>query len=564
VLGLALGAVVAVAFLLYAFSIPPPQPRILNTTPLTSDGQGKTMSAPILAGGSRIYFREDSIGLVSVPVAGGQIERASTPRALLASDISADGLEFLGIELHREDVDNPLCTWPVSGGPPRRLGDLRGVAAAWSPDRSKIVYTTADALYVADAGGGNRRRLVSVPGRPEWPRWSPGGDVIRFTVFQRGDAWSLWEVAASGGNLHQLLSGWNTRSNECCGAWTPDGRYYIFQSTQDGRADIWALPEYPGFLRWRRPEPVRVTAGPMSYYAPQPGKDSKKLFVIGEQTSVHLERYDRATGAFQPYLPGVAASQVDFSRDGNWMVYTRYPEHTLWRRRLDRSETQRLTDPTKLLAFGPSWSPDGKQIAFMGKLPDGRYRVCLVPAHGGDVAQPVPGDQDQGIPTWSPDGKQIAFGELLHRRDTSEMTIHVFNFEGRELSTLPESAGLWTARWSPDGRYIAALRAHWAGPSELRLFESARQRWTLLASSTDTISEATWSRDGAYVYLGTTQRDPALYRVRVPGGKPERLASLKGIPLTAEAWSGVTPDGSPLISRAEVFEEIYALDVEWR
>jgi hypothetical protein len=46
------------------------------------------------------------------------------------------------------------------------------------------------------------------------------------------------------------------------------------------------------------------------------------------------------------------------------------------------------------------------------------------------------------------------------------------------------------------------------------------------------------------------------------GSKLERLASLKDFP-RAEAWSEVTPDGSPLITVEHLLEEIYALDVEW-
>jgi Tol biopolymer transport system component len=574
-LGLGLAAVAAVAVVVYAFLVPPPQPRIVNSSPLTRDGRPK--GGPILGRGPRIYFVEEGAGLVSLPMARGQVEGTSTPRGLWASDISADGSQFLGVEVQQEEADNPLCTWPASGGQPRRLGDLRGVggvgevAAAWSPDRSKIVYTTAEALVVADADGGNPRRLASVPGQPVWPRWSPRGDVVRFGVYDRkAEVQSLWEVAASGANLHELLPGWRTQPHECCGTWTADGRYYVFESTQNGRNDIWALPEGPSLLHWRRPEPVRVTAGPNSYYAPQPGKDSKKLFVIGDQSSLSLQRYDRGAGAFKPYLPGVPAHQVGFSRDGNWMAFTSYPEHTLWRSRLDGTERRPLTDPAKVSAEGtPYWSPDGKRIAFMGKLPDGHYKVCLVSPDGGEISQPVPGDGDQGIPTWSRDGKQIVFGERLQRRDTSAMTIHLFNFESRELSTLPGSGGLWTPRWSPDGKYIAALRAgvstSAAFSSELRLFEWATHKWVLLAKI-GRINEPTWSGDSRYIYLDldTLDPDPALYRVRVPDGNPERLASLKDIPRAGEVWSGVAPDGSPLISRSEVFQEIYALDVEWR
>ena len=59
---------------------------------------------------------------------------------------------------------------------------------------------------------------------------------------------SLWEVAIDGTSLHRLLDGWNRVPAECCGRWSPDGRWYVFQSTRDGRSDIWALPEPSGLI----------------------------------------------------------------------------------------------------------------------------------------------------------------------------------------------------------------------------------------------------------------------------------------------------------------------------
>ena len=75
-----------------------------------------------------------------------------------------------------------------------------------------------------------------------------------------------------------------------------------------------------------------------------------------------------------------------------------------------------------------------------------------------------------------------------------------------------------------------------------------------------------WSRDGKYVYFDTGLSDnPALYRVRVTDRKVERVADLKGVRRTVFAWipwSGVTPDGSPLVVRDISSQEVYALDFE--
>ena len=70
-------------------------------------------------------------------------------------------------------------------------------------------------------------------GVPAWIRWSPDAKKLRFTVNDlKTGTESLWEAGADGTDLHRLLPGWNNPPSECCGAWTPDGRYFVFQSTR--------------------------------------------------------------------------------------------------------------------------------------------------------------------------------------------------------------------------------------------------------------------------------------------------------------------------------------------
>src|SRR5262245_52962813 len=93
---------------------------------------------------------------------------------------------------------------------------------------------------------------------PLSPRWSPDGNPLRFTVFTSTNSHSaLWEVSADGRDPHPLLSGWNTFPAECCGTWTPDGKYFLFQSQQDAgsrsplaqTANIWAIREEASLFR---------------------------------------------------------------------------------------------------------------------------------------------------------------------------------------------------------------------------------------------------------------------------------------------------------------------------
>jgi Tol biopolymer transport system component len=83
--------------------------------------------------------------------------------------------------------------------------------------------------------------------------------------------------------MHALFPGWNNPPAECCGKWTPDGKYYVFQSSREGASNIWIVPDRSEFWKKVTQEPVQLTTGPLQFYDPLPSRDGKKLFVVGVQ-----------------------------------------------------------------------------------------------------------------------------------------------------------------------------------------------------------------------------------------------------------------------------------------
>jgi hypothetical protein len=123
---------------------------------------------------------------------------------------------------------------------------------------------------------------------------------------------------------------------------------------------------------------------------------------------------------------------------------------------------------------------------------------------------------------------------------------------------------LWTPRWSPSGRYIAALAL--GDPSEgglaasaaLLLYDFKTSRWTPL-SHRHPIFDLAWSPDNCYVYFLTGRPDLKLCRVRIDNKKVEVLADIED---DGEHWIGMTPDGSPLFIQGTMLQEIYAMDMD--
>jgi Tol biopolymer transport system component len=558
-------AIFTAAILAYLATRPTLLPKVSGFIQLTH-GAG---SPPIVTDGSRLYFnlrRTSGSPLAQVSTAGGEIApiplggRLDYPNLL---DISPSGSELLISATPGTAAEGALSILPIPAGSPRRLGSLIGHDGTWSPDGEKIVYANGQNLFVARNDGTDSRKLVTLPGRPFAPRWSPDGKVLRLSIIDtKTNSTALWEVSADGTHLHPFLPGWHNPPAECCGNWTPDGRYFIFQSQVNGRINLFTLREKQNIFERANREPVQLTAGQMDTLAPVPSRDGKKIFAVGFQARGELQRYDSKSQQFVSFLPGISAEGLDFSRNGEWVTYSTFPDLSLWRSKVDGSDKLQLSPPS-MDAVLPRWSPDGKQIAFSGQTHDQQHwSIYVVPGEGGTAEKLEGGSDDAGDVGWSPDGHRLVFGALgtVSRPGAGTSSIRLLDLRTHNVSELPESTGLFSPRWSPDGRYIVAMPIV---SQKVVLFDLQTQKWTELASLTGGFQS--WSRDGKFVYIRNySTSDPAFLRIRLSDRRIERMVSLKGFLGVGNfgPWVGLAPDDSPLMLRDTGTEEIYALDWE--
>jgi Tol biopolymer transport system component/DNA-binding winged helix-turn-helix (wHTH) protein len=535
------------------------RPRVLSFRKLTNDGQVKT--GPLVTDGSRIYFNETLPGphnlIAQVAVTGGEVVPVAVQlKEPQLFDLSKEQTELL---IGSGDGINDPALWiqSVAGGSPRRVGTILAGDARFGPDGILYNHGYMHDVYAANRDGSGSRKIISTDGEPYSFRYSPDGKILRFSqADDQRDLSTIMETAAGGVGLHKLFEG-------CCGKWTSDGKLYVFERKRDGRTDLWALSEAKRFSWRQQAEQVQLTAGPMNFTIPLPNADGKQLFAIGEAPRAEVVRYDSRTGQFVPYLSGISADGLAFSRDGQWVTYTSYPDGALWRSKIDGSERLQLTF-SPLRAFLPRWSPDGKQIAFNGSTSDAGWSIYLIAKDGGTPERIFPSEQSQMDVTWSSDGNALAFATTA----LPDMPIYTIDLKSRHVSALPGSANLFSPRWSPDGKYIAAIASN--RPLKLVLFEFATQKWTDLYGFD--IGYLSWSHDSKYIYFQRSQNpgqdvSVQIARVRLVDRKIENIVAEKNVGRlitgTFPDWFDLAPDDSPLFARDISSQEIYALDVQW-
>ncbi len=182
----------------------------------------------------------------------------------------------------------------------------------------------------------------------------------------------------------------------------------------------------------------------------------------------------------------------------------------------------------------PTWSPDGKSIAFISNM-SGRNNLWLVPSEGGFPVQLTVSDQRQSAPAWSPDGKWIAYQSDYEGNEqwdiflVSPKTGKVVN-----LTRTPEIAEM-SPTWSPDGRYLAyEVKPKTSAAYEIDVYDMVLREVKHVTTGTPQDKGnygPIWSKDGKYIVYTQEQAkgtDSNIFIAEVATGKSTLLTPHEG------------------------------------
>jgi Tol biopolymer transport system component/DNA-binding winged helix-turn-helix (wHTH) protein len=542
-------------------------PQVLRIHALTTDG-GMDLPARPASDGKLLYYLDRAGGgwnLMRSDGNPGDAQRLPPlfpGRSTRLLDVSRDGGEWLLGSFLERGEEAALWRQPAAGGAPVRLGGLHALDAVWSPDGAAIFYSSGDALWQARSDGNNPQRLAGFSGNPDWLAFSPDGRTLGFTANSPNGVQALWQWTPAAGA--RLLPASRPR---CCAAWSRDGRYLLFSQLQtDGIWDLFVQPtaHWPRFIwPWFNLRPRQLTFGPHSSWGAFTGFGDREVVFYQQLWREEAVRFRPASLRTDPLLPGRNAIQIVYSPDGRRLAYVDTRDSTVWTADVDaqlRAASFRQISSPGLIAAFPRWSPDGQWIVFAGQTAGQPSRIYKVAAAGGPVAQVTlaglaPTTQLVG-PDFSPDGSRLVVSVDL---EGTGATIGIVR--GDRLTLLPAAQGYGSARWSPDGRWLAAYSSD---QRRLALYNFSSRRWQVVAHG-NAFTGPLWSSDGYVYFQDLLAPGEPLFRYRPGARAPEQVAEFSAIldgGVHRCGFTGLAPDGSLLLSLNRASADLYAASLD--
>jgi tricorn protease len=428
---------------------------------------------------------DGNIDVYIIPVEGGMPKRLTwhpAPDAVRGFTNDGKSVLFVSPRFASNNRYSQAFTVPVTGGQEKQLEIPNAFFATYSPDGKHMAYTP-----IADAF-------------KQWKNYR-GGSASVIWLFAFGDKSIVKVPKVAGG------------SNDTGPIWTGDNVY--FRSDRDGEFNLYAYNTGTKAVK-------KLTSFNDFPILNASGNGSKIIF---EQAG-YLHLFDIATGISKKLTIGIAADLLELRprfASGSRYIRSGAISPSGARAVLDyrgdivtvpaeKGDYRNLTATTAAHEKYPSWSPDGKSIAYFSDE-SGEYQLNIKAQDGkGDAkTYKLKGTGFYAYPQWSPNSKSIAYtdnGRNLYVLTLADGAIK--KIASDDLYIPGAFRGMFSD-WSPDSKWIAYTQVTNTYFRKIFFYSLDEQKSYAVTDGLSNVDEPKFSRDGKYLYfLASTDAGPVL------------------------------------------------------
>ena len=551
----------------------------------TSSSQPLLLMTPSLSQ-DRIAFRyADDIWTVSRQ--GGDAERLTATGAVVAGPFySPDGSQIaytaypnggVGITAHLHGSFD-VYVMPSSGGIPRRITwhPVGSLVVGWTPDGKDVLVASGEAsfrhylrLFRVHADGSGMPEPLPLPAGFQGSYSPDGGSIAYEPITKWEEAWKqyhggqttpIWIVNLKTMDLVKVP---RENSNDSDPVWVGDQVYFL--SDRNGPVSLFRYDV--GSKQVSQVEPNKsydlksVQAGPGGLVYEQFGSIHLVDTATNADHAVSIQIRGDLTGLV-PHLATIPPDDIqnaDISPTGARAAFEAHGE--IFTVPAEKGDTRNLTNTPGVAERNPSWSPDGKTIAYFSDA-SGEYQLYLHDQTGFKPPTLIDLGPEPSYfynPTWSPDSKHIVYTDK-HLRI---WYLDVPTEKGGATKPVLVDKGIYggfgpsfSVTWSPDSKWIAYHRDLNNQLHAIFVYSLETHKSTQITDGMSDASSPSFDPNGKYLYfLASTDDGPSHAGIDLSSLDRAQTSAAYVVVLAKDGASPVPPESDDEKAKEEKKDE---------